>query len=366
MPSGSPWVDLSDGMGNGNPTWHKSINKLIANIIQFKIQDEGAEGCDVRDMTIEEFQKEMELFREHKDPICRYRNTLMGHYQFQFITRCDDVCNFKVEDPRSHPNYDMAISQKVKWSKNVRDARNCPDQLLLASKEHKNCLFLALGLWLEHYLRIHPEATYMMTHGLPEGKTKKQHKKFTSAISKTYRNNWLKWVVKNESFKKIYHGKDKRPLGLHSKRKMGSTQAKRRGAGRDQINHRGRWVSKKGSKIVNQVYIDSEDIYADALCASVLALGGPIKYRRYLATIKDSTALGRVFNAQAPNNGRRGRKTCESGNVMSTGERFGSKTARSGVPSYARPFIRRSFGSNKTRKDGRRRTSTRSVRRLGW
>ena len=37
MPSGSPWVDLSDGMGNGNPTRHKSINKLIADIIQFEI-----------------------------------------------------------------------------------------------------------------------------------------------------------------------------------------------------------------------------------------------------------------------------------------------------------------------------------------
>jgi DNA phosphorothioation-dependent restriction protein DptG len=130
-------------------------------------------------MTVEEFEMEMVLFREQKDPICRYRNPLIGLYQFQFITRCDDVCNFKVEDPKSHPYYDMALSQKVKWSKNVRDARNCPDQLLLASKEHKNCLFLALGLWLEYYLRIHPEATYMMTNGLPEGKTKKQHKKFT-------------------------------------------------------------------------------------------------------------------------------------------------------------------------------------------
>ena len=279
MPSGSPWVDLPDGTGNGNPTRHKSINKLIADMIQFEIRDEGAEGRDVRDMTVEEFQKEMELFHEHKDPICRYRNTLMGLYQFQFITRCDDVCNFKVEDPKSHPNYDMALSQKVKWSKNVRDARNCPDQLLLASKEHRNCLFLALGLWLEHFLRIHPEATYMMTAALPEGKTKKQHKKFTSAISKTYKNNWLKWVVMNESFKRIYRGKDKTPLGLHSKRKMGSTQAKRRGVGSDQIDHRGRWVSKKGSKIVNKVYIDPEDLYADAFCASVLALGGPVKYK---------------------------------------------------------------------------------------
>jgi len=59
---------------------------------------------------------------------------------------------------------------------------------------------------------------------------------------------------------------------------MGSTQAKRRGAGSDQVDHRGRWVAKKGSRIVTGVYIDPEDVYADAICASKLALGGPIKY----------------------------------------------------------------------------------------
>ena len=30
MPSGAAWVDLPSGVGHGNPTRHKSINKLIA------------------------------------------------------------------------------------------------------------------------------------------------------------------------------------------------------------------------------------------------------------------------------------------------------------------------------------------------
>jgi len=38
-------------------------------------------------------------------------------------------------------------------------------------------------------------------------------------------------------------------------------------------------VQKKGSRIVNGVYIDPEDQYADAICASKLALGGAIKYK---------------------------------------------------------------------------------------
>ena len=38
-------------------------------------------------------------------------------------------------------------------------------------------------------------------------------------------------------------------------------------------------VSKKGSRIVNQVYIDPEDEYADALVGAKLCLGGAIKYK---------------------------------------------------------------------------------------
>jgi hypothetical protein len=65
MPSATPWVDsLTGGRGHGNPTKHKSINMLIADIIQFKIREEGAGGQDVRDMTVEELEKELELFRQ--------------------------------------------------------------------------------------------------------------------------------------------------------------------------------------------------------------------------------------------------------------------------------------------------------------
>jgi hypothetical protein len=217
MPSGAPWVDLPDGTGHGNPTRHKSINKLIGDIIQYEIRGEGAEGKDVRDMTMLEVEKELELFRRNEDPTCRYRNPLIGIYQYQFITRCDDVCNFKVDDPKGNAQFECALSQSVKWSKNVKDSRNCPDQLLLGAGNHNHCIFLALALWLEYFLRNHPDATYLMSPGIPRGKSEKEHKKFMHAISKTYRNQWTRIVVKNNEFTSIYKGRDKRPLGLHSK-----------------------------------------------------------------------------------------------------------------------------------------------------
>ena len=279
MPTGSAWVDLPDGSGHGNPTRHKAINKLINDIIKFETRGEGAESKDVRDMTMAEFRKELELFREHKDALSKFRNPLIGIYQWHFITRCDDVCNFKVDAAKSNPQFEFALAQSVKWSKNVVDARNCPDQLLLASMEHKSCIFLALSVWLEYFLGNYPQAVYMMTDAVPAGKSKEQHKKFTNAIQKTYRNRLVSVVFRNKDFMKLYKGSDKRGLGLHSKRKMASTQASRRGATGEQVDHRGRWVNKKGSRIVTGVYIDPEDIYADAVCASKLSLGGPIKYK---------------------------------------------------------------------------------------
>lgn len=139
---------------------------------------------------------------------------------------------------------------------------------------------MALGVWLEYFLHKFPQAKYMMTQGCPpENATKEQHEKFTKTISKTYRNRLVQVVFKNPEFKSIYKGSDNRPLGLHSKRKMGSTQAKRRGSPAEHVDHRGRWVAKKGSRIVNSVYIDPEDEYADASVASNLCLGGPIKYK---------------------------------------------------------------------------------------
>ena len=84
-------------------------------------------------MTVAEYEKELELFRKHKDVLCRKRNPLIGIYQYHFITRADDVCNFKISDPKGHDKFPFCLSQRERWSKNARDSRNCPNQVLLAS-----------------------------------------------------------------------------------------------------------------------------------------------------------------------------------------------------------------------------------------
>ena len=63
---------------------------------------------DVRDITMAEFQKELELLQGDLKQTNEnlYRNPLIGIYQWHFVKRADDVCNFKVENPKGHNHWD--------------------------------------------------------------------------------------------------------------------------------------------------------------------------------------------------------------------------------------------------------------------
>jgi hypothetical protein len=73
-------------------------------------------------------------------------------------------------------------------------------------------------------------------------------------------------------------GPDQKGLGTHSNRKWATTRAQRKGARKEQINLRGRWIQDINSSIVSRHYINPEDYYTDAYVASLLCEGGPIKY----------------------------------------------------------------------------------------
>lgn len=120
MPSGAPWVDLPNGTGQGDPTRHRSTNRMIGEVIQFEIRGEGADSKDVRDMTVEELHKELELFRQDRNPICRCRNPLVGLCQVQFVMRCDDAMNFKMDDPKGHQECDFAMASQLHGPRMLR------------------------------------------------------------------------------------------------------------------------------------------------------------------------------------------------------------------------------------------------------
>ena len=67
-------------------------------------------------------------------------------------------------------------------------------------------------------------------------------------------------------------------IGTHSLCKFPSTWAAEHGVLQDHIEIRGRWKGGKGGRTVNR-YINVEQLPTDGHVASILCVGGPIKYK---------------------------------------------------------------------------------------
>src|SRR5210317_1368118 len=84
-------------------------------------------------------------------------------WQYTLIGRNDDICHFETNDPKGHPKYDFALMTKVRWSKNISEERNCPDQILFGSMDDCYCLLIQLAVYLESYLYQFPMAHHLFT-----------------------------------------------------------------------------------------------------------------------------------------------------------------------------------------------------------
>jgi hypothetical protein len=142
MPEPPPYIN-----GHGNPTKSKVINDLIKFVQLCEVRHEGAPSKAKRAFSQAEFRKELELMVRH-DPKClkltvRYR--AMSLWQYHLVGRVDDAANSQLVALKVHNLiFPELLQTAVSWSKNVRDERRCPDQILLGSMDpmQRTCLLM--------------------------------------------------------------------------------------------------------------------------------------------------------------------------------------------------------------------------------
>jgi Transcriptional activator of glycolytic enzymes len=263
---GAQWID-----GKGNPTRAQCVNEIIALVYKYEVRQEGSDSQCKRPLRQDEFYMTLELFKasSKKDFAHRRLYPMISLWQYHLIGRVDDCCNFKLRDPRGHPNFDFAIKTKVRWSKNVHEERKCPDQILLGSMDTRTCVIYHLAIYLEEFLSQYPQAVLLFTEQAPGPNVVK------NLISR-YRSRLQKDVWVHEDFKRLADEDDDEGIGTHSYRKFPSTYARSNGCTPDEIEIRGRW-KHQGQRVVFR-YIDVKQLFIDAKVAAALCIGGPIKY----------------------------------------------------------------------------------------
>ena len=72
-------------------------------------------------------------------------------YQFHMIARADDTMNVLLENIQAHPRFPFCLKTKLNWSKNVREERDAPWQIVMGSNDSSYCVIISLAIWLEIY-----------------------------------------------------------------------------------------------------------------------------------------------------------------------------------------------------------------------
>ncbi len=173
-------------------------------------------------------------------------------FQWQLIGHINDVMKLGKSTLSFNPRYPYTLLCKMCWSKNIREERESPTQIIVPSMDPLICPLLNLAVFLELQA---PSGTHL----------------FGDRSNRSVANI-LDNIFSSDFFTATRHGN----LGTHIIRKGAATYASQFGLPRDWVNIRGRW---RGQRKQVDTYIDVNLPYPDARVASVLCGPcGPCKY----------------------------------------------------------------------------------------
>ncbi len=263
MPRKQPWDDPSMV---GNPTRSIAVNSLLRVIRRHEVRGEGVPSSAKRAVTKAEFEQAMNQLNAFDDIHRKYMIPAACKFQFAMIGRVDDVCHFKEVDLNVNPLLpSCSLVARIRWSKNVMEERSSPRQMIFGSMDTKYCVLLSLGIYLEVWCEVGDGLTSPYLFGRSDDPDR----------NKAFIANKLKrhiWDATNDAGHSILEAS--KLLGTHSLRKFSTSYAMRNGCPKDYVAARGRW---RKHQVIDR-YIDIELPYPDAKVASVLAVGGPMKY----------------------------------------------------------------------------------------
>jgi len=261
----SHWDDV---LNRGNPTKSKEVNNMIKQVIKHEVRHEGVPSKARRAFEFKEFMQLSMLMRKKgfKENVslaesqrwCRL--TALMNLQWQLMARMDDMLHLKLKTITTNLEFPFALNIKMRWSKNITEERDSPEQVLFGSFEETICPLLILAMYIE-------------ICGVTGELLEKSGFLFGGSAAQSAIRRQFDSLLQDDEFTALLEGL----LGNHSVRKGSVTFAMRSGLSRDHATRRGRW---RGKKEVVDAYISINLPYPDALAAHKLCGSkGSCRYR---------------------------------------------------------------------------------------
>ena len=105
-------------------------------------------------MEIVEFRALIDACRKNDNDFIKYTASAFFIFQFHMIGRLDDVFRFRSDDITRNIEFPFALKSKMRWSKNVLEERDAPDQIILGAMDPSFCPLLGIAMHLELLMRL--------------------------------------------------------------------------------------------------------------------------------------------------------------------------------------------------------------------
>jgi hypothetical protein len=156
MPRRMQWDPIEK---KGNPTRSEEVNKIIQRVKKYEVRHQGAESNAVRAIEFVELLSLLEIFREDttKGPMLCCVIAL----QWQLIARIDDMMKLNFNNLSNNVQYNFTILGKLRWSKNISEERDAPEQIMLGSMCSSICPILNLAIYLEYEMLVQTNTDFV-------------------------------------------------------------------------------------------------------------------------------------------------------------------------------------------------------------
>ena len=141
-----PWDDVRR---EGNPTRSVHVNTLIKTMKKFEVRQQGVKSAARRPLEYDEFVSLLSFLRQDDDVMRRQRLVAVLVTQWQLIGRIDDMMKMKYNNLAHNIQHNFTVFAQLRWSKNITEEREAPQQILLGSMDERVCVLVNLGIFLE-------------------------------------------------------------------------------------------------------------------------------------------------------------------------------------------------------------------------
>ena len=240
----TPWNSHTK---SGNPTKSTMVNRLVTMMKKAQVNKRGVKPKATRALELSEWMLQSDLLSQSTDIIDKVLIRPITVFNWALINRISDAVEFYRDELKTSPQYDGILLAKLRWSKNVADERDCPNQALIGAFEPAFCVILALAIRLEYYIGTTEgqQSPFVFMQKLPdevllalEQDNDKPLQKHLEKVKGAIRRRLAKAVFDNPKWLNARGG----ILGTHSLKKAPMTYAMRNGnVSRDNCDARGRF-----------------------------------------------------------------------------------------------------------------------------